>query len=550
MYIQPQGNVYLYYGYPGDKDYNDVVYFATKSAQNNYFESLTHFTLSGLSYTRKENNVIRCSTTVADRSFLESVNYIRFQNAGYSNDWFYGFVDRVEYVNNGRYDIYFTIDVMQTYFMGWLEGGLKQCLIERETAATDEIGDNIQDENIAVSEYLLNGGYTKMLPGTYEDTYDIILAIVDTAESSEGHRYDGIYGGATLYAYSAEYSEDSKDYPGITALTAKINEFVTANKADAIISIYMVPHYLVGSIPSDHKLASDRKGTATLIDKVNAITADDTLNGYKPKNKKLYTYPYNFLHVDDSNGGELTIKYEYFPDLKPRFNMYGTITTPVQLMIRPCNYKGVPDSDTGGYTTYNCESLVISSYPLCSWNTDTYAAWVAQNSNPAAVIQKVVEVGLSAASAGAMAGAVGAGVAGASGAAGALFGLGLSGYTAKNRSADTIHGTFANASVNVANGLQNIYYGRMSVNAERAEIIDDYFSMFGYACGKVKKPNISVRPHWTYTKTAGCLIVPDTTTGSAPAEAVKQIEGIFDHGVRFWNDGEEVGNYDLDNSPS
>lgn len=30
---------------------------------------------------------------------------------------------------------------------------------------------------------------------------------------------------------------------------------------------------------------------------IKAVTTNDKLNGYKPRNNKLYTYPYNFLSV-------------------------------------------------------------------------------------------------------------------------------------------------------------------------------------------------------------------------------------------------------------
>ena len=44
----------------------------------------------------------------------------------------------------------------------------------------------------------------------------------------------------------------------------------------------------------------------------------------------------------------------------------------------PTEYK--QDDNEG--TPYATEGLSISSYPVCSWNSDTYATWVAQNSVP------------------------------------------------------------------------------------------------------------------------------------------------------------------------
>ena len=47
---------------------------------------------------------------------------------------------------------------------------------------------------------------------------------------------------------------------------------------------------------------------------------------------------------------------------------------------------------------------------------------------------------------------------------------------------------------------------------------------------------------WTYTKTRGCVLV-----GDAPADDVRAICNIYDSGITFWKNGNEVGNYSLDN---
>ena len=47
---------------------------------------------------------------------------------------------------------------------------------------------------------------------------------------------------------------------------------------------------------------------------VNGITlvGNETLDGYTPKNKKMYTYPYNFFNMDNGNGSNLQLRYEFF----------------------------------------------------------------------------------------------------------------------------------------------------------------------------------------------------------------------------------------------
>lgn len=74
-------------------------------------------------------------------------------------------------------------------------------------------------------------------------------------------------------------------------------------------------------------------------------------------------------------------------------------------------------------------------------------------------------------------------------------------------------------------------------------MIDDYFTMFGYAIKRVKVPNRNSRPHWNYVKTIGC-----TLTGSIPSDDMKKICNIYNNGITFWKNGSEIGHYELDNT--
>ena len=69
--------------------------------------------------------------------------------------------------------------------------------------------------------------------------------------------------------------------------------------------------------------------------------------------------------------------------------------------------------------------------------------------------------------------------------------------------------------------------------------------MFGYPINTSGIPNMNARPHWTFVKTIGCDV-----TGNLPASDANDIESIFDSGCRFWHNLIEMGNYELDNSPS
>ena len=96
----------------------------------------------------------------------------------------------------------------------------------------------------------------------------------------------------------------------------------------------------------------------------------------------------------------------------------------------------------------------------------------------------------------------------------------------------------------VLNGVQKFGFMHKHITQEYATIIDDYFTMYGYACKKVKVPNRSSRPEWNYVKTIACKI-----RGSMPSDDAVAIEKIYDSGIRFWKNPGHIGNYTFDNSP-
>lgn len=91
--------------------------------------------------------------------------------------------------------------------------------------------------------------------------------------------------------------------------------------------------------------------------------------------------------LDNASGQSLVLRYEMFNDkslpIVPIIELAGTITQPVKVIARPCSYKGTKSySELGGYTSLNTESLTLENYPMCSWNIDSFSAWIAQNSLP------------------------------------------------------------------------------------------------------------------------------------------------------------------------
>lgn len=527
-YIAPNTTVYLLSGVPLNNSYSDTIYFASATAQQSYFSGKAAVTLTNQSYQRKDKNVLRVTIPYGQ---AYNVNYMMWRNANFENKWFYAFILSVDYVNNETWDVTYEIDVIQTWMFNFT---LEQCFVEREHSATDEIGDNICPEPVNCGEMKIT---------TYGELFDsqeimaIVLLIVDSDAVSSGTKIDGVYSGCRMFAYNDQ---------DIASVQNKISEYAQAT--DSIVSIYMCPMWLFGVIPEGGTEVVTSNSGATFNVTKPAISAGTAMDGYTPKNNKLYTYPYNYYQVDNGSGGTMKVRYEFFSNLQPQFYVGGTVITPVSLICQPVNYKGV--TGTSMQQSVHTENLTLDGFPTCSWNTDYFAAWAAQNSVPVLLNMggQIASGAASGAAVGGVAGPAGAVSGAIAGGIGSVIsqasGLISQGYTAAIH-ADISKGNLNIGNVNCALQLNRFNGGRVHLSAEYARMIDDYFTMFGYATHRVKVPNTHARPHWTYTKTVGCMI-----TGSVPGGDAAEICRIHDNGITYWMNGNEVGNYSLDNSPA
>lgn len=511
MYIEPSTDIRILKNVPLDTTYEHTIFFESANAQSSYFIGLTKYNMTNYSYQRVKRGWARVGINSDN---LYDCNYMMFKNSAFGNKWFYAYIKSVEYVNNQCSEIEFEIDVMQTWFFDYEPD---YCFIEREHSLTDKIGDNIVPESLDCGEYVYNNyNYlTKIL-----EPLAVIVMVCDETEQPDGTVYDGVYGGCTLYAYNLTDTESIK---------GKINSYV--QKPEAIVGIYMCPAIaLEESIPDGGIQCKFQKNCASIPIEIDVLTNEQTIDHYKPKNKKLYTYPYNFLNISCGQNSSI-FRYEYFENLHPQFDINVPLTMPVQVALRPKHYKG------SGSLTLNSETLIMSDYPMCSWSTDSFRAWLAQNAIPFTNGVSALGIGTVAALSG-----IAVPTAGLVGGALAIGNMLGKGYMASTRG-DISKGSLSSGSINVASGKQNYWCGRASVNKQTAKIIDDYFNMFGYATNEVKKPNRNSRPHWNYVKTIGCTI-----TGSVPCDDMQKICNIYDNGITFWKNGSEVGNYSLDNT--
>ena len=84
---------------------------------------------------------------------------------------------------------------------------------------------------------------------------------------------------------------------------------------------------------------------------------------------------------------------------------------------------------------------------------------------------------------------------------------------------------------------------KMSVRAEVAKIVDDYFTAYGYKIAEWKIPNITGRTYWNYVKLNQANI-----TGDIPQEDMNEIKNMFLNGVTIWHDATKFLDYSQNNT--
>lgn len=509
MYISPDTTVVLLRDCPLDNTYDHTIYFSNATDQYNYFYSLRKYTLLDQSYTRVNRGYIRVSKKSDD---LYDCNYMMFQNKAYGNKWFYAFITSVEFVNNEVCEVRFEIDEMQTWHFDYT---LKECFVEREHSATDVIGENLVPEGLEQGEYITRD-MTKTSGPDFQAKIVVVASINLNFEDTTGESLNGVYSGLNYLVFNSASSVN--DF---------LNLATTKNKIDAIQSIFMCPFTV-------------DKGESGASGEFN-IAKSTTLYNYTPRNKKLLTYPYQLLHVHtDTNSADF--RFEFFSGNTCNFDWKGYVNPTPSVSLVPINYNN--SVSIGGMCGIE-QRLTITDFPQCTWVNDTYKAWLAQNTG--AIYARQASSALSAL--GGLIPAAGSGnpvsVAQASGSGilsisnDIISQLGqridIASKPAQANGAQT-------ALSDYALGAKAFFFKYMSIRPEFARIIDDFFDMFGYATHRVKVPNRNVRPHWTYTKTKGCVVL-----GGVPSDSMSKIISIYNNGITFWKKGSEVGNYSLDN---
>lgn len=506
--------------------YEHTIYFDNVTAQGNYFAGKVVKTFPAYTYLRKSWSLKVEATMEQARKWT----YLFFKNG--TGKTYYYFINNIEYINENTVELFIELDVMQTYFFDY---ELLDSFVEREHALYDEIGGNLVDEGLELGEYIIN--HQENVEELEElcilllTTIDPLNTDADSTTQFSGSNVGGVFSGVGVVATR---------FSNWSALGSKLTELDSAGKSDGIISIWMYPKALVG-LPDDFSW-DDGKVTKYVNNNPTITVGEELfinmyLDGYEPKNKKLYSYPYNFLYVTNNDGGHAVYRYERFMSGACKFKIGGSASPEGNVKMWPLMYNGLEESYEDG--------LVGQKYPNCAWNQDTYKLWLAQNQ---AQQNLGIVNGLGMMAGGAVATLATGGVGGVAGLGTFVAGASQIFNILAQRKDASIQPPQAKGShsvnANITQGYGTYTIMQKSIDDDHARIIDDYFSMYGYKLNRVGIPSRHNREAWTYTKTVGCHI-----SGNLCTDDLVKIESIYNQGVTFWVNGDKIGDYSQDNQP-
>ena len=565
---------------PFDNTYRHVMTFADAESQASYFSSVCDSALrpagrdnpDGYTYVRM-NNAIRVPFN-AERLYTK--NYVMYKNANYGQKWFYAFIVEINYVNENMTELVLELDVMQTWYFDYT---LEECYVEREHVADDSIGANLipepefqfnvksmDDQVIDFSKHMYVVVETSAKPNYVGDLGPFGTTAVD------GGVYSGVACGGAYYVFDPETENDPGTNPA-TSYKEFIRQMNIAGGAESITNVFMFPQEYVNV-----RLGADRRlqDVPTLgVHNLEYTTRPSNLDGYVPRNNKLFTYPYCYCNISDNNGNSADLKYELWNTGSKGYMLdtVSGIAPDASMFVHPVNYAGeLAPMDNG--ISFPCTVR-------CSWVYSSYQTWVAQNAlanamtiaTSLAMIAVPAARGLGAASKAItstakakggmdavrnLKGGTGtallgreakragietaqSGWGGLSIAAGAAQMASLTGqWSAQSLVPNVTRGNASSNSI-FATGLMNLHIKQMTLQSTFAQSLDDFFDMYGYEVDRVKVPNRTGRPSWNYVKTQNAC-----HHGNVPAQDMAQINSIYDAGVTFWHTS-DIGNYSLAN---
>ncbi|ANT41222.1 major tail protein [Bacillus phage Stitch] len=577
-------NVFFKKGVPFSNDHKHTRWFDDIGEQFSYFSSRpTVHAMDEVKFV--ENNGKNYIGADAGIDALRDVNYIMFQNAQYNNKWFYAFVTQLKRKTSSMTEVYFEIDVLQTWRF---EMTMLSSFVVREhcplwnpdgTPVINTIDEGLnygtEYETVNVHHHIPNSGIRflviackKAVHGTNKDkvlpslvgvgqpfSYYVVPfvdkdVVVNATIQGESHRM------STLIDTLASLYKDDKMTNNIVTM------FITEQTGLKYTTAENEAGYGI-NFSSDGQVveyAESDGAKMVYVSDCKQFSAKNTFigakyDGYRSvKESKLLMYPYTVLTLDDMQGNRRDFKNEYISRPDITLTAKGSLGTSNKISYSIAGYNMDINNpmhqfmlDEWGLQNINPNDVSII--------TELISAYIQGNKNQlhnqvdqitlngtANVAQSLLGAGTSLAT-GSYAGAASSGIGAVKGAGNSV--LQLQAIEAKiddiMNVPPTINKMGTNTSYDIGNGYNGVFLIKKQIKPEYQKKLEDFFKLYGYKKNEVKVPNLHTRQSWNYVQTKDVNII-----GNFNTEDLNELKAIFDGGITLWHTN-DVGNYSLSN---
>lgn len=481
------------------------------SGQESFFAGKAKYTYTAEGFVLL-NKTIKVQVT---QDNLLDCNYIQFRNPALGNKNIYAFITGVEGDSTSDCSIItFQIDPIQTYLFDML---IPNCFVVRQHAVSDTIGLNTVEDDVDTGEYIfepidVETGLSVTSPISGLTNVICIASTVDAYNNPvEGSFYSNAYSGCVINIF--ESAEGANQF---------INNLTETNKVNAIIAVFMAPFNVAeGSL------------TGVYSNNISFSRDNTNLGSYTPRNRKMFTYPYDFIYATNNSGDGRNYRWEWWGGTANNSALFGirAIVSPrPEAIAFPRAYRGVPFKYDEGVT--------IDQYPQCMYNIDSFKAYLAQSAS--STLLSVAGTSLALAGSAVLASNPVTATLGVAGGA-----LALGGIVAKQeeRRAQPPEGRGTNSG-NIISALNNLDFSfyRCYPRPDYCAIIDSKFDVLGYPYRDVRAVNLDSRPSWNFVQLSNCVV-----QGNMSLEHRNVIQNKLEQGFTFWH-GDFIGDYSRSNT--
>ena len=433
------GKLQLFRGIPLNIGNEDTWYFSSRYQQELYFNSIPNITfprdpnVQDFKFIREEGYI----KVNASHDYLENCNYLRFQNEDLTGQqttrkWYYAFVTGLKYISDTVTAVYFSLDVLQTWLPN-IDYSLNQCLIEREHATSDEIGDNVATETVRayknetyeeyetpISGRTFYVGVHFMLDGSATGWLQLGKLEVHAVTGNDGNSYttilgtnkvDGTVSAGNVAIFKIEpKSSTNWSNDGLEDFRNAFDQGTVLNAgayiaSEQIISMFVIPSEFIDESRLPRLEAKENGSTVweahvlpnrmhipgsssdeyweDVVYNIGNRTIDPNFSLTKIgtrtiRNKKLLTSQYTNYVVVSPNGNMASYEPEGFTDqsgiAKPVFTLDMSATPPNKMILRP-NVVGGSGYYYGASGTFE-QIFEVGELPTVSARSTNFESWM------------------------------------------------------------------------------------------------------------------------------------------------------------------------------